>query len=99
VAYRLELPQELSGIHNVFHVSHLKKCLADESQVVPMSDVSVDKSLVFTEEPIEIVDRQVKKLRRKKIPMVKIKWNSKRGPEFTWELESVFSRKYPQLFD
>ncbi|KAD7479048.1 hypothetical protein E3N88_02184 [Mikania micrantha] len=98
VAYRLELPSELSGIHDVFHVSNLKKCLADETLSTPLEEIQVDERLNFKEEPIEILERQVKKLRRKKIPIVKVKWNAKRGPEFTWEPEADMKKKYPNLF-
>ncbi|GJS43898.1 hypothetical protein Tco_0568941 [Tanacetum coccineum] len=71
VAYRLRLPEELSG---------------------------VDKTLRFVEEPVEIMDREVKSLKRSKIALVKVRWNSKCGPEFTWEREDNMKSKYPQLF-
>ncbi|GJX56068.1 hypothetical protein Tco_0285965 [Tanacetum coccineum] len=71
VAYKLELPEELSRVHNTFH---------------------------FVEEPVEITDREVKRLKRSCIPLVKVRWNSKRGPEFTWEREDQFRKKYPHLF-
>ncbi|GKA03142.1 putative reverse transcriptase domain-containing protein [Tanacetum coccineum] len=85
VAYRLRLPQELSGVHDTFHVSNLKKCLADANLHVPLGEVKIDKTLRFVEEPVVIMDREVKKLKRSRIPIVKVRWNSKRGPEFTWE--------------
>ncbi|GKA61583.1 putative reverse transcriptase domain-containing protein [Tanacetum coccineum] len=85
VAYWLRLPQELSGVHNTFHASNLKKCLADANLHVPLGVVKIDKTLHFVEEPVEIMDREVKKLKRSRIPIVKVRWNSKRGPEFTWE--------------
>ncbi|GJS13171.1 putative reverse transcriptase domain-containing protein [Tanacetum coccineum] len=83
VAYRLRLPEELSGVHDTFHVSNLKKCLADASLHVPLDEIKVDKTLRFVEEPVEIMDREVKRLKRSKISLVKVRWNSKRGPEFT----------------
>ncbi|GKE25457.1 putative reverse transcriptase domain-containing protein [Tanacetum coccineum] len=83
VAYRLRLPQELSGVHDTFHVSNLKKCLAEENMHVPLDEIKVDKTLRFVKEPIEIMDREVKSLKRSKISIVKVRWNSKRGPEFT----------------
>ncbi|GKA38575.1 reverse transcriptase domain-containing protein [Tanacetum coccineum] len=98
VAYRLRLPEELSGVHDTFHVSNLKKCLADASLHVPLDDIKIDKTLRFVEEPVEIMDREVKSLKRSKIALVKVRWNSKRGPEFTWEREDYMKSKYPQLF-
>ncbi|GJY13895.1 putative reverse transcriptase domain-containing protein [Tanacetum coccineum] len=80
------------------YVSNLKKCLADANLHVPLDEIKVDKTLRFVKEPIEIMDREIKKLKRKKITLVKVRWNSKRGPEFTWEHEDHMRIKYPQLF-
>ncbi|GJW34646.1 hypothetical protein Tco_0057566 [Tanacetum coccineum] len=98
VAYKLELPEELSRVHNTFHVSNLKKCHADEPLAVPLDGLHLDDKLHFVEEPLEIVGREVKRLKRSRIPLVKVRWNSKRGPEFTWEREDQFEKKYPHLF-
>ncbi|GJT98828.1 hypothetical protein Tco_1094346 [Tanacetum coccineum] len=98
VAYRLRLPEELSSVHDTFHVSNLKKCLADANLHVPLGEIKVDKTLRFVEEPVEIMDREIKKLKCRKIALVKVRWNSKRGPEFTWEHEDQIRIKYPQLF-
>ncbi|GJV41601.1 hypothetical protein Tco_1420041 [Tanacetum coccineum] len=98
VSYKLELPEELSRVHNTFHVSNLKKCHADEPLAVPLDGLHFDDKLRFVEEPIEITDREVKRLKRSRIPLVKVRWNSKRGPEFTWEREDQFRKKYPHLF-
>ncbi|GJW34105.1 hypothetical protein Tco_0054137 [Tanacetum coccineum] len=98
VAYQLRLPKELSGVHDTFHVSNLKKCLADASLHVPLDEIKVDKTLSFVEEPVEIMDREVKSLKRSRILLMKVHWNSKRGPEFTWEREDHMKSKYPQLF-
>ncbi|GJY74713.1 putative reverse transcriptase domain-containing protein [Tanacetum coccineum] len=98
VAYKLELPQELSRVHNTFHVSNLKKCYADEPLAVPLDGLHFDDKLQFVEEPVEIMDREVKRLKRSRIPLVKVRWNSRRGPEFTWEREEQFQKKYPHLF-
>ncbi|GJS77761.1 putative reverse transcriptase domain-containing protein [Tanacetum coccineum] len=98
VAYRLRLPNELSEVHDTFHVSNLKKCLADANLHVPLDEIEVDKTLHFVEKPVEIMDREVKTLKRSKIPIVKVRWNSKRGPEFTWEREDHMKARYPQLF-
>ncbi|GJW31833.1 hypothetical protein Tco_0051865 [Tanacetum coccineum] len=95
VAYRLRLPEELSGVHNTFHVSNLKKCLADANLHVPLDEIKVDKTLRFVKEPLEIMDREVNTLKRSKIPIVKVWWNSKHGPEFTWEREDHIKAKYP----
>ncbi|GJX78867.1 putative reverse transcriptase domain-containing protein [Tanacetum coccineum] len=98
VAYKLELPQELSRVHNTFHVSNLKKCYSDEPLAVPLEGLHIDDKLQFVEEPVEIMEREIKRLKRSRIPLVKVRWNSRRGPEFTWEREDSFKQKYPQLF-
>ncbi|GKD60215.1 putative reverse transcriptase domain-containing protein [Tanacetum coccineum] len=83
VAYMLELPEELKGIHSTFHVSNLKKCLAEGDIVVPIEEIQVDDKLHMIEEPVEFVDREVKRLKQSRIPIVKARWNSQRDPEFT----------------
>ncbi|GJS55348.1 putative reverse transcriptase domain-containing protein [Tanacetum coccineum] len=98
VAYKLELPEELSNVHSSFYVSNLKKCLSDESFIIPMNELQLDDKLNFAEEPVEIMDREVKQLRQSRIPIVKVRWNSKRGPEFTWEREDQIHAKYPHTF-
>ncbi|KAI3783483.1 hypothetical protein L1987_42567 [Smallanthus sonchifolius] len=98
VAYQLNLLDEFNGVHNVFHVSNLKKCLSDETLVVPLEELEIDEQLCFIEEPVEIMDREVKTLSHSKIPIVRVRWNSKRGPEFTWEREDQMMCKYPHLF-
>ncbi|GKA63446.1 putative reverse transcriptase domain-containing protein [Tanacetum coccineum] len=98
VAYKLELPEKLCGIHNTFHVSNLKRCLADENLIILLEKIQPDDKLHFIEEPIEIMDREVKQLKQSRIPIVKVHWNSRRGPEFTWEREDFFKNKYPYLF-
>ncbi|GKA64570.1 putative reverse transcriptase domain-containing protein [Tanacetum coccineum] len=98
VAYRLELPQELSRVHHTFHVSNLKKCYADEPLVMLLEGIHVDNKLQFMEEPVEIMEREIKRLKRSRILLVKVRWNSRRGPEFTWEHKDSFKQKYPQLF-
>ena len=98
VAYRLNLPEELSGVHNVFHVSNLKKCLSDETLIVPLEEIHVDEQLRFVEEPAEIMEQGEKVLKHSKIPIVKVRWNSRPGPEFTWERKDQMKLKYPHLF-
>ncbi|GKD33397.1 putative reverse transcriptase domain-containing protein [Tanacetum coccineum] len=83
VAYRLDLPEELDGVHDTFHVSNLKKCLADPKLQVPLDEIKVDAKLNFVEERVEILEREFKKLMRSRINIIKVRWNSKRGPEFT----------------
>nr|GFA09655.1 putative reverse transcriptase domain-containing protein [Tanacetum cinerariifolium] len=83
VTYKLDLPEELSRVHNTFHVSNLKKCHADEPLAVLLDGLHFDDKLHFVEKPVEIVDRDVKRLKRSRIPLVKVRWNSKRGLEFT----------------
>ncbi|GJS54992.1 putative reverse transcriptase domain-containing protein [Tanacetum coccineum] len=98
VAYQLDLPEELNGVHDTFHVSNLKKCLADPTLQVPLDEIRVDAKLNFVEELVEILEREFKKLKRSRIAIVKVRWNSKRGPEFTWEREDQMKLKYPHLF-
>ncbi|GKF50404.1 hypothetical protein Tco_0146871 [Tanacetum coccineum] len=98
VAYKLELLEELSKVHNTFHVSNLKRCHADEPLAVPLDGLHVDDKLYFVEELTKIVDREVKRLKRSRIPLVKVRCNSKQGHEFMWECEDQFRKKYPHLF-
>nr|GFB15546.1 putative reverse transcriptase domain-containing protein [Tanacetum cinerariifolium] len=98
IAYRLELPQELSRVHHTFHVSNLKKCYADKPLAMLLERIHVDDKLQFVEEPVEIIEWEIKRLKQSRIPLVKVRWNSCKGPEFTWEREDLFKQKYPQLF-
>ncbi|GJT47914.1 putative reverse transcriptase domain-containing protein [Tanacetum coccineum] len=98
IAYMLDLLEELDGVHDTFHVSNLKKCLADTTLQVPPDEIQVDAKLDFVEEPMEILEKEFKKLKRSRIAIVKVQWNSKRGPEFTWEREDHMKMKYPHLF-
>ncbi|GKB40587.1 putative reverse transcriptase domain-containing protein [Tanacetum coccineum] len=98
VAYKLELPEKLSNVHSTFHVSNLYKCLSDESLVIPMKDLRLDDKLNFVEEPVKIMDREVKQLKQSRIPRVKVRWNSKREPKFMWEREDQIHAKYQHLF-
>nr|GFB96730.1 putative reverse transcriptase domain-containing protein [Tanacetum cinerariifolium] len=85
-------------VHNTFHVSNLKKCHANEPLAVPLDGLHFDDKLHFVEKPVEIVDCEVKQLKQSRIPLVNVRWNYKRGPEFTWEREDQFRKKYPHLF-
>ncbi|GJR36458.1 putative reverse transcriptase domain-containing protein [Tanacetum coccineum] len=98
VAYRLELTEQLSRVYSTFHISKLKKCMADEPLAIPLDEIQVNDKQHFIEEPVEIMDREVKRLKKSRIPIVKVRWNSKRGPEFTWEREDQMQKKYPHLF-
>nr|GEY24161.1 hypothetical protein [Tanacetum cinerariifolium] len=98
VAYKLELPQELSRVHHTCHVSNLKKCYYDEPLVMPLEGVHIDDTLQFVEEPVKIMEQEVKRLKRSWIPLVKVRWDSRRDPEFTWERKDSFKKKYPHPF-
>ncbi|GJX27515.1 putative reverse transcriptase domain-containing protein [Tanacetum coccineum] len=90
--------EQLSWVHSTFHVSNLKKCFSDEPLAILLDEIQIDDKLNFIEEPIEIMDREVKRLQQSRIPIVKICWNSRRGPEFTWEREDQMKKKYHHLF-
>nr|GEV57982.1 putative reverse transcriptase domain-containing protein [Tanacetum cinerariifolium] len=96
VAYRLELPEQLSRVHSTFYVSNLKKCLFDETLVLPLDEIQIDDKLHLIEESVEIMDREVKRL--KLVVFLSVRWNLRRGPEFTWKREDQFQKKYPHLF-
>ncbi|GKF92726.1 hypothetical protein Tco_0279445, partial [Tanacetum coccineum] len=95
---RLEFPEKLSRVHSTFHILNLKKCLSDEPLAIPLDEIHIDEKLNFIEEPVEIIDREVKHLKQSHIPIVKVHWNSRRGPEYTWEREDQMQKKYPHLF-
>jgi hypothetical protein len=98
-AYRLELPAKLEGIHNVFHVCYLRKCLADDPNSLPVEDIRIVDGKRLFEEPVEILEREVKQLRKKRIKRVKVLWKNRHGAEETWELEDEMRTRYPHLFD
>ncbi|MCF7184040.1 hypothetical protein L3H42_11115 [Corynebacterium sp. MC-13] len=98
VAYRLALPPSLSSVHPVFHVSMLRKYVLDESHIISFDSVALNPDLSFEEEPIAILDRQVRKLRNKDIASVKVQWKNHPVREATWETESEMRATYPHLF-
>ncbi|GJV97384.1 putative reverse transcriptase domain-containing protein [Tanacetum coccineum] len=98
VAYRLELLKLLSRVYCIFHISNLQKCMSDKNFAIPLDEIQLDDKLHFIEEPVEIMDREVKRLKQSRIPIVKVRWNSRRGLEFTWEREDQIQKKYPYLF-
>ena len=98
LAYRLALPSELAQVHNVFHVSMLRRYRSDPSHVLKVPEIEFLEQLTYIEEPVEVLDRQVRKLRSKEIPMVKVKWSQHSSKEATWEVEEHMRAKYPHLF-
>ncbi|KAJ9553347.1 hypothetical protein OSB04_017392 [Centaurea solstitialis] len=98
VAYRLELPSELSQKNNTFHVSQLRKCLADEATHIPIDDIQVDERLNYVERPIAVLEKKTKTLRNKEIGLVKVQWEHRKGSEWTWEPEAEMRANYPELF-
>nr|GEW28335.1 putative reverse transcriptase domain-containing protein [Tanacetum cinerariifolium] len=93
LAYRLELSEQLSRVHSTFHVFNLKKCFVDKPLVIPLDEIQIDDKLNFIKEPVKFMDREVKQLKQRRIPIVKVRWNSRRGPEFTWEREDQMKKK------
>ena len=98
VAYRLILPPELEKIHNVFHVSMLRRYRSDPSHVIPPSEIEIQSNLSYEEEPVRILAQEVKELRNRKISLVKVLWHKHGIEEATWELEDSMKDRYPKLF-
>ncbi|XP_027158304.1 uncharacterized protein LOC113759925 [Coffea eugenioides] len=98
VAYKLELPPSLSRIHNIFHVSILKKYHPDPSHVLQPENIEIDEALTYEERPVKLLDRKVKELRNKRIPLVKVLWKNHGVEEVTWEVEEEIQKKYLDLF-
>ncbi|KAL0536617.1 hypothetical protein IC582_025574 [Cucumis melo] len=99
VAYRLALPPSLSTVHDVFHVSMLRKYVPDPSHVVDYEPLEIDENLSYVEQPVEMLAREVKTLRNKEIPLVKVLWRNHRVEEDTWEREDDMRSRYPELFE
>nr|GEU35849.1 putative reverse transcriptase domain-containing protein [Tanacetum cinerariifolium] len=99
IAYRLELPEQLSIVHSTFHVSNLKKCMSNKTLAIPLDEIQVDDKLYFIEEPVKIMDREVKRLKQIRVSIVNVPWNSRRGPKFTWERENQMQKKYPTFIE
>ncbi|KAL5558740.1 hypothetical protein UlMin_025378 [Ulmus minor] len=98
VAYKLALPSELSTVHNVFHVSMLRKYISDPSHVLESEPIEIREDLTYEEQPVQILDRKDKALRNKVIPLVKVLWRNHKVEEATWEREDGMRAKYPHLF-
>ncbi|KAK8651488.1 hypothetical protein V6N13_141089 [Hibiscus sabdariffa] len=99
VAYRLELPPQLSRIHNFFHVSMLRQYRPDPSYIVQVQDVELRPDLSYDEEPVQILDQDERILRNRRIPMVKVQWSNRSPSEATWETEESMREQFPHLFD
>ncbi|WMV30789.1 hypothetical protein MTR67_024174 [Solanum verrucosum] len=99
VAYELELPQELASVHPVFHISMLEKCMDDPSLIIPTVDIGIKDNLSYEEIPIQILDRQVRKLRIKEVASIKVLWRNQFVEEATWEAEEDMKKRYPHLFE
>ena len=99
MAYRLALPPNLENIHNVFHVSMLRRYRSDLSHVVSSETIELRPDLTYEEKPVEILAREVKELRNKKIPLVKVLWRNHKTNEATWESKKMMLQQYPQLFN
>ena len=97
MAYELELPAELAPLHPIFHISLLKKCVGDTASVLPLESVAVKDSLPYEDVLAEILERQVRRL-RKKVALVKVLWRSQFVEGATWEVEAAMKAKYPHLF-
>ncbi|PKA46391.1 hypothetical protein AXF42_Ash012250 [Apostasia shenzhenica] len=100
VAYRLALPSQMSGIHNVFHVSMLRKFISDPTKVINFepSVLELRSDLSYKEKPMKILTKDVKRLRNKEIPMVKVLWSNQIEREATWEIEADMVKSHPELF-
>ena len=98
VAYRIALPPSLSGVHNVFHVSMLRKYVSDPAHVLSYENLQLDQDLSYEEKPVQILDRKDKVLRNRTVPLVKVLWRNSKSKEATWELESDMQARYPELF-
>ena len=98
VAYRLALPPSLKGVHNVFHISQLRKYVKDESHILDHSELELQPDLSYKEQPMAILDRSVKALKNRAIPLVLVSWNRHAPGEATWEREDIIRERYPQLF-
>ena len=99
VAYRLALPPHLDKVHNVFHVSLLRKYIPDPSHVITEEPIQLDVDLTYEEQPVQVLDRKEQVLRTKRIPLVKILWRNQTTEEATWEHEETMRQRYPNLFN
>ncbi|XP_076919823.1 uncharacterized protein LOC143580765 [Bidens hawaiensis] len=98
VDYKLDFLEELEGIHSTFHVSHMRKCIADETSHLPLIDIEVDEQLNYIEQHVEVVDHKEKQLLHKTIPLVKVIWKHRKGSDATCEVKEEMHKFYPDLF-
>ncbi|KAF5462749.1 hypothetical protein F2P56_018732 [Juglans regia] len=99
VAYRVAVPPALLGVHNVFHISMLRKYIPNPTHIIDYEPLQLQKNLTYTEEPMQIVETKEQVLRNRTILLVKVVWNNHAISEASWELEEEMPVKYPQLFD
>jgi hypothetical protein len=95
VAYRLQLPETLSVVHNVFHVSQLKKCLRVPNRTIEVTDVALEPDLMYSEHPIQVLDQKDRTIRRKTLKFYKIQWNQHSEDEATWETQDYLEKNFP----
>ena len=98
MAYELALPPGLSGVHPIFHVSMLKRYHGDGNYIISWDSVLLDENLSYKEEPVAILDREVRKLRSREIASIKCQWKNRPVEEATWEKEADMQERYPHLF-
>ena len=98
MAYKIALPPNLEGVHDVFHVSNLRRYVHDPSHIIDLENLEVEPNLTFSEQPVRILDRSTKQLRNKVVPLVKVLWRNQHVEEATWETEADMRAKYPHLF-
>ncbi|WMV14565.1 hypothetical protein MTR67_007950 [Solanum verrucosum] len=99
VAYELEIPQELAAVHLVFHISMLKKCMGDPSLIIPIKYIGINDSLSYEEIHVQILDRQVRKLRTNEVASVKVLWRNQFIEEATWKDEEDMKKRHSHLFE
>src|SRR5688572_18474571 len=97
VAYELDLPNDLEMVHPVFHVSLLRKFIGDENTIVPLQDVTIEENFSYEEVPVEILDKQVKRLRNKEITSLKVLWRNQFVESATWEAKEDMKRSVTHI--
>ncbi|XP_021721324.1 uncharacterized protein LOC110688872 [Chenopodium quinoa] len=98
VAYKLDLPNELERVHNVFHVSQIRKYIPDVTHVLQPETIEMNENLTYEERPVKILDSKVRSTRNKDVSIVKVLWSNQKTEEATWEAEADMRKRYPELF-